>query len=256
MEIGENYDKIQQKKIKISGLVISSLLCQNNLINCFFKEYKDEIDESYFSRNEECNHYYIRMGRKIIKEKVNISVTFECKKCKNSETKTSENFEKEFEFDCCGQNKIKFSYFISLIEDNKQLIDDSIIKNEINDSIIKNINNNNDNIPFNNLIDNDVEDIKNNNKDVNIKIVNVRPWSYIAEDNKITLRFKYYKKTEVNYHIQCSKKFFFSDVMKEFIKAIDIKEKVIISICDCKKLDGEKSIDELELKENDLIIVR
>ena len=253
MEIGENNNEIKEKEIKLSGLVISSLLCQNNnqIIYCFFKEYKDEIDETSFSRNEECNHYHIRMGRKIINKKVKISVTFECKICANSETKDSDNVENIFEFECCGQNKIKFTYYISLIEDNKKLIDnsdDSLNKNDINnyiDSSLNNINNNNDN-SFYNLIDNDV----------NIKIVNVHPWPHIADDDKITIRFKYYKKTNVNYHIHCSKANYFSEVMKEFIKASEIRDNFKISICNGKKLDGENIIKELELKDYDLVLVR
>ena len=254
MEMGYNNNEIKEKEIKLSGLVISSLLCQNNnqIIYCLFKEYKDEIDETSFSRNEECNHYHIRMGRKIINKKVKISVTFECKICANSETKYSDNIENEFEFECCGQNKIKFTYYISLIEANKQLIDDSVIslnKNDIInniDSSLNNINNNNDNNSICDLIDNDV----------NIKIVNVYPWPHIGDDDKITIRVKYYKKTEVNYHIHCSKANYFSEVMKEFIKASEIRAKFTISICNGKKLDGENTIKNLELNDYDLVLVR
>lgn len=254
MEIGQNNNEIKQKEKKLLGLVISSLLCKsNNLKNCFFKEYKDEIDESSFSRNEECNHYYIKINRKIINDKVNISVTFECKKCSDSKTIISDSFENEFNFECCEQNNIKFSYFISLIEENKPPSEYSIIKNEIN---INNINNN-DNISLYNLIDNDEEeDIQNKNKDVSIKIVHVHPWSYIADDNKITIIFKYYKKTEINYHIHCSKIIYFSEVVKEFIKASEIKDKIKAAFCGEKKLDGENAINELGLKDNDLVLVR
>ena len=197
------------------------------------------------------------MSRKIINEKVNISTTFECKRCEISKTRNFYDIENEFEFECCGQNKIKFSYFISLLEDNKQLIDDSLNKNDIINNLgssLDNINNKNNNISIYNLIDNDEEEIK--NKDTKIKIVNVRPWAHIADENKITLILKYYKKTEVNYHIYCSKANYFSEVLKEFLKESEIRDKVKISICDGKKLDGEKTIEELELKDNDLVLVR
>ena len=44
--------------------------------------------------------------------------------------------------------------------------------------------------------------------------------------------------------------------MKEFIKASEIRDKFKISICNGKKLDGENTIKELELKDYDLVLVR
>lgn len=244
------------------GVVNSLLSCENN---CLHKEYIDIIDDSSsFSRKEECQHYSIKMVRKRNQGKITIHITFECKLCEKNEKKIFENREDKFEFECCGQKKILFSFMLSLKEKKNIKEDDSLISGEIRtkkgDSInsrIMNDINENYNLFSQNLIEDDslIIDNEKEKSDYKIQKIDIYPWPNIANENKITIKFKYYKKTEVDYHIHCSKSNYFSEVMKVFKKECQI-DKFKVAICDAKKLDGEKTIKELELKDNCYIIVR
>ena len=270
------------EKLENYGILISSFECHN----CnFHTEKTDDIDESSsFTRNEECHNYLAKMTRKKKDEKIIININIECKICnKNSKYGSFENKENKLEFECCGQKKFIFSYFLSTKKEENQLIDDSKI-NENNDLNINNNNvDNNNNIILNNLDDKmnninknnnnkdykdsniisdddsliyDNEKRKNDNNDVYIKKIDIYPWPNISNENKITIIFKYYKKTEVNYNIHCSKQNYLSDVIKAFKKECGIDSNLIYAICDANKLDGERTIKELHLKDKSLILIR
>ena len=242
------------------GIIISSFKCEN----CnFHSEKSDDIDPSLFSRKEECKNYTAKMTRKIIEENIIIKIKIVCNKCNKFKNASFENKENKLEFQCCGQKKFVFSYYLSK--------DDSIMNNNNNyinenNSLIsyntnKNINNilneskNNALISDDNSLIDDEKKIFNDN-DIYIKNYDIYPWHNISNENKIILIFKYYKRTGVNYLIHCSKKCYFADVMKELIKECNIDNRIIFAVCDAKKLDGEKTIEELKLKNGALIIVR
>lgn len=245
------------------GLVNSLLNCENN---CLHKEYTDIIDDSTsFTRKEDCPHYSIKMVRKKRQRKITFLVIFVCKKCEKSEKKFFDNIiENKCEFECCGQKKILFSFSISLKEEKNLIKDDSLISEEIKN---KDINSNN--IIFNkginenfdkksqNLITDEslIVDNEKEKSDYNIQQIDIYPWANIANENKITLKFKYFKKIGVDYHIHCSKSNYFYEVMKEFEKEINIHN-FKFAISDSKRLDGEKTIKELELKDNCYVLVR
>ena len=268
----------------MEGLLMSSIFCHNCNLP---KEYTDVIENDVtFTRPENCDHYDFKMIRKCINQKIQLTIAINCKICNKNIRKTFEDMEKIYEYNCCGQQKIVFSYTISLKEkslikdidniskDNKNLINNDINKDDINSDndfcIINNVGNNNNNLINDNKSEGnsisyngkcytkggDDYDKKIKNNNTNVKIIDVYPWENIAEENKINIMFKYYKKTQVNYKIRCSKKEYLTNVLKEFYKECKIEGKVRYAICDAILLDGEKTIGELKLKENSLILVR
>ena len=153
----------------ILGSFMSSLHCDNE---DFFKQYADDIDEcNNFVRVEECNHYRVNMTRTRIKDNIIIIyVKFECAKCNKEQERSSQNIEGKFEFECCDQKKIIYSYSISFNENNFTQIKE---REDDDDKYIDNI--------------------------------DEYPWPNIADDNRIVLIFKYLKKTNVHYKMHCSK---------------------------------------------------
>ena len=82
--------------------------------NDFEKEFFDDIDESiFFIRNEECQHYKIKMKRKAINSKFEkFEITFSCNECTNVEKKEFTKSNDEYYFICenCGKCSMTFKY--------------------------------------------------------------------------------------------------------------------------------------------------
>ena len=244
-------------------ILISSFKCEN----CnFHSEKTDDIDSSLFLRNEECQNYSAKMKRWIKGEKIIIEITIECNICHNFKKDNFKNKENKLEFQCCKQQKFVVSYYISnqhedsiiddnLLNNNNIIDDDNISNNYYNNKNINNITNENK-YKYNNDNDNDNDNGNDNDNNIYIKNIDIYPWSNIAIENKIILVFKYYKRTGVNYFLHCSKKSYFADVIKELIKECDIDNRIIFAACDAKQLDGEKTIEELKLKNKALILLR
>ena len=247
------------------GIIISSFKCED----CnFHTEKTDDIDLSLFSRKEECNNYSAKMIRKIKEEKIIIQIKIECNKCNKTKNENFNDKENKLEFHCCGQKPFLVTYYLSKENDdsiinnnilkNNNYIDDNIFNNSYNNKNMNNIINQNKN---NQLISEDnssIDEKKNifNENDIYIKNIDICPWSNISNENKIILIFKYYKRTGVNYLLHCSKKNYFADVTKELIKQSEIDNRILFAVCDSKKLDGEKTIEELKLKNKSLIIFK
>ena len=201
----------------ILGSLMSSLVCDNN---DFEKQYVDDIDEcNNFVRVEECSHYRVNMTRTRIKDKVFVNVKFECAKCKKEQEKSSQNVEDKFEFECCGQKKIIYSYSISFNQNN-------------------------------------ITQIKEREDDVDkyIENIDVYPWPNIADDNKIVLIFKYLKKTNIHYKMHCSKHNYFNEVLRAFKEKNHINNP-IYPICNGRMIDTSKKIFQLELKNESLVLL-
>jgi len=203
----------------IIGSLMSSLHCDNN---DFSKQYVDDIDEcNNFVRVGECSHYRVNMTRTRIKDNVIIIyVKFECAKCKKEQERSSQNIEDKFEFECCGQKKIIYSYRISFDENNITQIKE---REDDDDKYIDNI--------------------------------DVYPWPNIADDNRIVLKFKYLKKTNVHYIMHCSKENYFNDVLKAFKEKYHINNP-IFPFCDGRKIEPSNKIYQLNLKNNSLVLLR
>ena len=214
---------MESQNEKDYGFVLSGYICNNCNKETDNKE--DKIDETAIhSRNYECEHYIVNMKRKKSQNKITILLTFECNKCKKTQKKNFDSKEGNFQFECCGQKTATLTFFISLKEEennninlNNNLIDKSQIYG--NNIIHNNINNI---IKQQDLISEDDKEknIVNNNK--HFENIDVYPWPNICEENKITLIFKYYKKTNKNYHIHCSRRNYFSEVFKKFIEECQI----------------------------------
>ena len=201
----------------ILGSLISSLTCENN---DFFKQYADDIDEcNNFVRMEECSHYKVNMTRTRIKDYVIIYVKIECAKCKKEQERKSQKVEDKFEFECCGQKKIIYSYSISFNQNNNTQI------KEREDDVDKYIEN-----------------------------IDVYPWPNIADDNKIVLIFKYLKKTNIHYKMHCSKENYFIDALNAFKEKNRINYP-IYPICDGRKIELSEKIFKLNLKNNSLVLL-
>ena len=201
----------------IIGSLMSSLKCDNK---DFTKEYVDDIDECYnFMRLEECSHYRVSMTRTRSKDNVFISVKFECAKCKKEQERNSHNVEDKFEFECCGQKKIIYSYNTSFNQNNIDKI------KEREDDVDKNI----------------------ENRDI-------YPWPNIADENRIVLIFKYLKKTNIHYKMHCSKQNSFYEVLKAFKEKCHINNP-IYPICNGRMIDTSKRIFQLELKNESLVLL-
>ena len=206
-----------ESEINTLGTLMSSLICEHN---DFFKEYVDDIDEcNNFVRTEGCSHYKVNMNRYRENDKISIYLTFVCAKCLKEEKKNSQNVEGKFEFECCGQKKIIYSYKISFSENNI-----SQIKEREDDD------------------------------DKYIEYNDIYPWPNIADDNKIVLIFKYLKKTNIHYKMHCSKQNFLNDVLNVFKEKTHIKNK-IYPICDGRKIDPSQRIFQLNLKNESLVLL-
>ena len=228
----------------LDGIIMSYIKCENFCNS--YKQLEDKIDDTIFTRTEKCDHYDLKMVRKIINNELMLIITAKCKICGRAERKEFREIENKFEFECCDQQKIVFNYRISLKNKKKEghhLIDDLSNSEDGNSNLISDYGQEQDNQKMNNV------------SDVDIKIIDLYPWDNIAETNKINILFKYYKNTQVNYKIHCSKDFYFADIIKEFKKNCNI-DKVTYSICDAKELDGEKTIRELRLENNSLVFVK
>ena len=201
----------------IIGSLMSSLKCDNN---DFLKEYADDIDECYnFVRVEECSHYRVNMTRTRSKDNILIYVKFECAKCKKEKERKSQNVEDKFEFECCGQKKIIYSYNTSFNQNNINKI------KEREDDVDKNIEN-----------------------------IDIYPWPNIADENRIVLIFKYLKKTNIHYKMHCSKQNSFNEVLRAFKEKSRINNP-IYPICDGRMIDTSKRIFQLELKNESLVLL-
>ena len=111
--------------------------------NDFEKEFFDDIDESiFFIRNEECQHYKIKMKRKSINSKFEkFEITFSCNECTNVEKKEFTKSNDEYNFICenCGKYSMTFKYLDTThIEEEKSKVNTTVIvdpveqrKNEI-----------------------------------------------------------------------------------------------------------------------------
>ena len=111
--------------------------------NDFEKEFFDDIDESiFFIRNEECQHYKIKMKRKSINSKFEkFEITFSCNECTNVEKKEFTKSNDEYNFICenCGKCFMTFKYLDTThIEEEKSKVNTTVIvdpveqrKNEI-----------------------------------------------------------------------------------------------------------------------------
>ena len=201
----------------IIGSLISLLKCENN---DFHKEYTDNIDKcNNFVRVEECKHYRVNMNRFRINENISIDVKFECAKCHKEVEKSSQNVEDKFEFECCGQKKIVYSFNTSFKENNILQIKE-----------------------------------KEDDDDKNIENVDIYTWPNIADYNRIVLVFKYLKKTNIHYKVHCSKDNYFYEVLKIFKEKSHINHK-ISPICDGRKIELSERIYKLNLKNNSLVLL-
>ena len=246
---------MESQNEKDYGFVLSGYICNNCNKETDNKE--DKIDETTsHSRNYECEHYIVYMKRKKSQNKITIRLTFECKKCHKPQEKNFDIKEGNFQFECCGQKTATLYFIISLKEEenNINLNNNLIDKSQIYDNY--NIHNNmNYIIKQQDLISEDDKEknIVNNNK--HFENIDVYPWPNICEENKITLIFKYYKKTNKNYHIHCSRRNYFFEVFQKFKEECQIT-KYKFAVCNAKILDSEKTIGELELKDKSLILIR
>ena len=132
--------------------------------NDFEKEFFDDIDESiFFIRNEECQHYKIKMKRKTINSKFEkFEITFSCKECTNVEKKEFTKSNDEYNFICenCGKYSMTFKYLdTTRIEEEKSKVSTVIVDpNELKKD------------EFNNLIDQKLIGRKSDKKNINEKI--------------------------------------------------------------------------------------
>ena len=115
--------------------------------NDFEKQFFDDIDESiFFIRNEECQHYKIKMKRKAINSKFEkFEITFSCKECTNVEKKDFTKSNDEYNFICenCGKYSMTFKYLdTTYIEEEKSKVSTRIVdpfkqKKEENNNLIE-----------------------------------------------------------------------------------------------------------------------
>ena len=245
---------------------MSSLKCEN--ICNFQRELIDEIDESnYFTRNEECPHYKITMHRILNNGKIKVKIKINCKKCNSKSVEAEfESLENKYEFKCCQQKRFIFSFNISLNKPKKE-------ENELNNNSINNdINNNyNNNILYDNISiqndekkDNDEKDLISDKNSIKSEVeknnfnkrIDLYTQDHIAEQNKIIIKLKYLKKTNVNYFIHCSKESNLRDILKFLQKENkDIKD-IKFAVCEGQFLAKEKTIKSLKLKDKSLVLIK
>ena len=248
---------MDQKKEEL-GCLNFAFVCENNCDKK--KEYSDTIDRSAsFSRNIDCDHYSLKMVRKRRQNKITLHLTFECQKCQKEENKMFEDvLEGNFEFQCCGQKKalcyfiISFTFIylkIRLYKILKEENDNNLIDNDTNKNIINSVNSKIS------ISENDIEkEIIKQSEYYNY--FHVYPWPNISEENQITLIFKYYKRIENNYYFHCSKENYLSELLKKFKEESDINDNIRFAVSNAKRLEGEKTIKELGLKNMSYILVR
>ena len=256
----------------IYGQLLSKFECKNSECGLNNELIDDIDDSSTFVRNEDCYHYRIKMIRKIKNRTINITISVTCNKCNKTESNESTDMTNTFSFQCCNQKEFIFTYEISLMKEEQNLFYKHSNKNNKFEGREKNLieNNEDDNlIDDNNSYINDKKDNKSINEDlisensqnilnknnISLKKTELFPFKNIAEENKILLIFKYYKKTEENCFIYCSKSNHFADIIKEFQNKCGIK-KITYAFCDGKKLDGERTIKEMKLKNKSIILLK
>ena len=263
---------INENNLIIYGQLMSKFECKN--FECpLNKELIDDIDDSAtFARNESCHHYSIKMIRKIKNRAINITISATCQNCNKTESNEYTDMTNTFFFQCCNQKEFIFTYEISLMKEEQNLFYKPSNKNNKFEGREKNLieNNEDDNLfDDNNSYINDKKDSKSMNEDlisensenrlnknnISLKKTELFPFQNIAEENKILLIFKYYKKTEENCFIYCSKSNHLSDIIKEFKNKFGIK-KITYAFCDGKKLDGERTIKEIKLKNKSIILLK
>ena len=115
--------------------------------NDFEKQFFDDIDESiFFIRNEECQHYKIKMKRKSMNSKFEkFEITFSCNECTNVEKKEFTKSNDEYNFICenCGKCFMTFKYLdTTYIEEEKSKVSTRIVdpfkqKKEENNNLIE-----------------------------------------------------------------------------------------------------------------------
>ena len=255
------------------GELLSKFECK---FCAFNKEFIDKIDESsLFVRNEECKHYSFVLKRKSKDGKsIRINIVYCCKNCKKEELKEFTDLSNTFKYkcnNCDNQKELIFSYTISLIKENNKIFNKpSDMNNSFENKRENNFLYNKENDKLNNK-DNKIfieEKGNSNNEDLtledNYSIINgnldlnkieFSHFPNISEENKIVLILKYYKKTEKNYYISCSKVDYLSDIIKEFKNKYGIN-KITYAICNGKRLDGERTIKELKLRNKSLIFLK